>query len=348
MATQPHDPNDIGSFRKIRLKVNAKGYYEVWWTDAAAGYSTKRESCRTKVGYEADAYLIAFCDTARTQTQVAQTAQAPTVEDLCGRWLTHVAPLGKDKNTRFVLTGVRRHLGRHPVDRLDPIILQDYPRLRGVSNGSIRRELGALRTVLLWAAKQRLISRDDIPSFDNCIPPAGAPRSRFLDPAQEKTFWDAAMIWPDRRVKLFVALAVETAARRGAIIDLTWDRVDLALGLIDYRVPGARPTNKRRVRVPISDRLMPVLKEAWLQGHQGRVLGHDSPDSISRGFARFARSTGLPWVTPHVLRHTWGSLKAMKGAPLFDIAQVMGDTIATIEATYLHLTPDHLRRVVNF
>ena len=32
---------DIGDYRKIRLKPNAKGYYEIWWTDAAAGYLTR-------------------------------------------------------------------------------------------------------------------------------------------------------------------------------------------------------------------------------------------------------------------------------------------------------------------
>jgi integrase len=56
---------------------------------------------------------------------------------------------------------------------------------------------------------------------------------------------------------------------------------------------------------------------------------------------------GVPWVTPHVLRHTWASLAAMNGVSLWDIAQVLGDTIATVEANYLHLTPGHLRGAIN-
>ena len=56
----------------------------------------------------------------------------------------------------------------------------------------------------------------------------------------------------------------------------------------------------------------------------------------------------MRWVTPHVLRHTYGSLAAMAGVPLWDVSKVMGDTITTIEAHYLHLTPDHLRAAVNF
>jgi integrase len=56
----------------------------------------------------------------------------------------------------------------------------------------------------------------------------------------------------------------------------------------------------------------------------------------------------MEWVTPHVLRHTWASLAAMAGKPMQDIAAVMGDTIKTIEAHYLHLSPDHLRDVIDF
>jgi integrase len=128
--------------------------------------------------------------------------------------------------------------------------------------------------------------------------------------------------------------------------------VDLAQGTIDYRVPGRRVTKKRRVLVPISDRLTPVLEAAWLEAPKdmdgratGRVLG--STGCLRRAFWVMCHTLGVPWVTPHVLRHTWASLAAMNGVSLWDIAQVLGDTIATVEANYLHLTPGHLRSAIN-
>ena len=369
MVTRTHDPNitrdarDVGHFRKIRLRTNAQGYYEVWWTDAGRGYVTRRESCRTKVFAEADAYLHEFCQAAQTEARrVANGGR--TVDDLCRGWLDYVEPQGKAKTGTSVLRPVRGRLGRLTVDQLTDDRLADYAG-RGVSNGSIRRELGALKTVLLWAARKKLIPRTEVPEIE--LPPSPAPRVKFLDHAQEGFFWDQAVAqWSQaqargthgnayraaERVMLFVALGLETAARRGAIYDLTWDRVDLIRGSLDYRVPGRRVTKKRRVLVPISDRLFPVLEAAQSRAPTdtagvaiGRVLG--DAQCLRRAFRVFAQGIGMGWVTPHVLRHTWASLAAMNGVSLWDIAQVMGDTIATVERNYLHLTPGHLRAAIN-
>ena len=368
MARKSNDPTSV---RTSRLRANAQGYWEIWFTEQdgtpdASGrrgvYKTKRLSCRTKDYVDAQAVLAKFHETERANGHGGGSGSAPTVDELCARWLDHVEPLGKAKTGRYVLTQVRHLLGRYTVDQLTDARLQDYQTRRGVSAGSIRRELGGLRTVLRWAAKKKLIAAVSVPEFE--LPAAAGPRVKFLDRDQEQWFWDQAMAWGTshrvhtpiessrRRVSLFVALGLETAARRGAIYDLTWDRVDLAQGTIDYRVPGRRVTKKRRVLVPISDRLAPVLETAWLEAPKnadgratGRVLG--STGCLRRAFWVMCHTLGVPWVTPHVLRHTWASLAAMNGVSLWDIAQVLGDTIATVEANYLHLTPGHLRSAIN-
>lgn len=363
MATQQDQTRlDIGVYRKIRLRQNPQtGTWIIWWTDATDKlYLTKQYSTGTKDRTAAETAFDQFCATARAQAAALTSAQTPTVEQLCQRWLAAVEKDGKATTGRNVLAHVRRELGRLAADQID---LQFYAQGRAAASGTIRRELGALRTVLIWAADRKQISRDDIPVFKGVIPASGPPRQRFLDQVQEPWFWAEAQRYGERtrwpaqahleaeaayRVALFVAIGLDTAARRSAIMELTWDRVDLGMGMIDFQSPGMRLTKKRRVRVPIAQRLMPVLKEAWLRAPkdaagraQGRVVG---TAHIAKAFARFTSSSGVPWVTPHVMRHTWGSLRAMEGIPLWDIAQGMGDTMATVEANYLHLTPGHLKR----
>ncbi len=66
----------------------------------------------------------------------------------------------------------------------------------------------------------------------------------------------------DSHLRLFVLLALNTGARRGAILDLTWPQVDLVNGLINLNPAGRVQTAKRRAMVPISDTLREALVEA--------------------------------------------------------------------------------------
>jgi integrase len=61
-----------------------------------------------------------------------------------------------------------------------------------------------------------------------------------------------------------------------------------------------------------------------------------------------SRAAVMRKATPHTLRHTWATLAAQAGVPLWEIAGVLGDTLATVMKTYAHHCPDHLRGAVNF
>ena len=370
------DPVDIGPCRKIRLKANRQGTWEVWWTQRLADgdYGTRHESCKSKVFAEAQAYLDEFCQDVEQNTgaitrpagarRAETAAKALTVDQLCARWLDHVAPAGKDKNNGYILVAVRRALGSLAARRLSDNLLDDYAKLRQrtVKSGTVLRELGALRTVLRWGAKQKLISHDDVPPFDKEIMPAKSPpRELFLSEDQLRFVWDHMPALGTRsasgyRLMLYIAIGLETAARNGAILDLTWDRVDFMRGTVDFRVPGKRVTKKRRVRVPMSNRLRPILEAAAQRAQRegradtqgnatGRVL--EGATILDEPFKYFFTAIGLPWMTAHVMRHTWGSLRAIKGRSLYEIGKFMGDSRQTVEDNYLHLTPDHLRDIAN-
>ncbi len=63
-------------------------------------------------------------------------------------------------------------------------------------------------------------------------------------------------------MRIFVALAMLTGARKGSILALTWDRVHFDSGLIDFQEPGRSLPVKRRAVVPIAPALRKELEEA--------------------------------------------------------------------------------------
>lgn len=114
-----------------------------------------------------------------------------------------------------------------------------------------------------------------------------------------------------------------TAARPGAVLELTWDRVDLRAGRIDL---GAAPRGKGRAIVPIGQKLLPLLEEARKTATCPYVIEHGSKPvgSVKTGTRAAARRAGLHGVTPHVLRHTGATWMAIGGVPLDQIGRLLG------------------------
>jgi integrase len=208
---------------------------------------------------------------------------------------------------------------------------------------TIRTELQALRAALRWAADAGglIAAAPGVP-----LPPRPAPRERWLE-REEADRLIAACRSP--HVRLFVLLALHTAARKAAILDLTWDRVDLDRSLIDLRAPGRTQTRKRRVPVPINATLAAALRVA----HAARVsewvveYGGGKVADVKHGFARAAAAAGLEQTTPHTLRHTAATWMVQSGVPLWDVAGMLGNTVAMVEEVYGHHSSSHLRRAAD-
>lgn len=221
-------------------------------------------------------------------------------------------------------------------------------------HATIRRELNTMVSCFHWCAspKQKLLSKDEIPQFD--LPPPGEPRDRWLRHEEMQRMLDAAGTMRQgarlSRGERFLWLALETAARKTAIIELTWDRVDFETGVVHYDVPGRKRTKKKRAAPPISDALRPVLERAFAERlDQSRTDGLvlDNGAQVWETIQRIAKRAKVEDVSPHVLRHTAATHMARRGVPLWKIAGVLGNTMAMVEKVYAKHAPDGLVDAVN-
>lgn len=328
------------------LKQNELGYFELRWAERQPDgtWRSKRLSTRTTDRVQAEAFRREYLTAAHDAD--AKTAVL-TLDELADQYLkarrSRMTPTQEE-----VLNRVRRSLGGLLPVQITPARIAAYRSSRRIADASARRELGAVVAVLNWARKARLLPLDAVPHIE--LPPNGQPRDEWLDEDQESEFYALAMgnsIGKPRltRVTRFVALALDTAARKEAIHELTWDRVDLKAGLIDYRVPGARLSNKRRVPVPVSSRLAPLLERAHAERKGAFVIDEGE---IRTAFETWRATLGqkYAWVTAHLMRHSWATLAARAGVPIWQIAGVLGDDPRTVERNYLHHCPDHLRAAV--
>jgi integrase len=145
-----------------------------------------------------------------------------------------------------------------------------------------------------------------------------------------------------QHTRLFILIALYTGARSGAILELTWDRVDLETRRIDF---GAGRGLKRRSIVPINDELFDVMVNAfdaanckWVISHGARRLA-----SIRHGFRMAVADAQLKDVTPHVLRHTAASWMLQAGVPIEEVAAYLGNSKEIVRRVYGHHSPTYLQ-----
>ncbi|MGB9153181.1 MAG: site-specific integrase [Alphaproteobacteria bacterium] len=139
--------------------------------------------------------------------------------------------------------------------------------------------------------------------------------------------------------------SIFTAARSGAILDLTWPQIDFDRKLIDF---GQGWGNKRRTVVPINAELYESLKTAKELAQSNYVVEYHNKQvaSVKTGFRRLCIGCGIK-ASPHVLRNTAATWLVMDGVPLSEVARLLGDSEKTVEKVYGKHAPDYLRRAVD-
>lgn len=347
------------------VKKAANGTFYVHWSE---GRRSKRQSLGTQDEDEAYTRFAQWILLGGRNKEIGATEHAYTVAELWDVYMErHVKKHVVGKATiGYAWQNLRPHFGQLLFDQVNQDRIDEYERLRAAGkigrnskSVTIRREIATLMAALNFCATppMRLIPKANIEVVK--MPSAGDPRDRWLrmEEVQRLLKGAATMRRQGRgggrmtRAERFLWIALETAARKQAILDLTWDRVDFETNVIHFNVPGRVKTKKRRADVSISSALRPVLLRAYEERTGDLVLDNKAAvwksiqvASIKAGFSdqpivrgQKPRATG---ISPHVLRHTAATHMARRGVPLWAIAQVLGNTLAMVEKVYAKWTPD--------
>lgn len=148
-------------------------------------------------------------------------------------------------------------------------------------------------------------------------------------------------------MRLFVTLAWGTAARSGAILDLTWAKVDLERGRIDFNIGDHK--NKKRTLVPMTRAVREALEEAYKARTSEYVIefGGKQVKRIVKGFRETAKRADLK-LSPHDLRRSAAICMAESGVTMDEIAQFLGHSNpATTYKVYARFSPDYLRKAAS-
>lgn len=316
---------------RYRVARTAKGKFVCVWYDEKGNRHRSALASANKWQAQADASRYIG------QLEARQPKQALTVGQIVEAYLEQSEAIWKevDRHHWKAAAVTFSHIG---VAHVSDELCRNYSAHRKAKPGTIRKELGLVRAALGWAKKKGLI--EAAPAI--WLPPAPPPKDRRLT-RDEAARLRAACERP--HIGLFVAMALHTAARAGAILGLTWQRVDLSARRIDL---GGNARQKGRAILPINDTLHAALTEAHTAALTPFVIewAGGPVKSIKRSFRAAVTRAGLSAdVTPHVLRHTAASWMAEERVPMSEIAAFLGHTDSRItERVYAKYSPEYLQK----
>lgn len=214
---------------------------------------------------------------------------------------------------------------------------RDY-RLKTVTGSTVNRELNILSAVINHARKNWGIHMDN-PIELITRPKNEKARERRLEPDEEKKL--IAELETSTRnpwIAPLVAFALETAMRRGEMLDLRWEFVDLkkrVARLIDTKNGESR-------NVPLSSRAVAAL-DGLPRSIDGRVFP-TTEDALKKAFARACERAGIENFHFHDLRHEATSRLSEKLPNLIELASVTGHKDLRMLKRYYHPRAEDLAR----
>lgn len=267
----------------------------------------------------------------------------------------YVMPNNKYSEQKTKQTILRCHLvpafGKLPLNDISAERVERYKSRKvadGLSPKTVNNQMMVLARCLRSAVEWGLI--DKMPRFQWLK--TSSHRLDFLSYEEARLLlsYDREPMWRD-----MILLALRTGLRRGELMALHWDDIDLERRLLTVRrslVLGrfGTPKSNRERYVPLSAEVCAMLaarsSAPSLVFHKpgGRHLSREMMDNA---LPRACRRVGIRPVGWHLLRHTFASHLATEGVSLRVIQELLGHASITTTMRYAHLAPSALREAVD-
>jgi integrase len=213
-----------------------------------------------------------------------------------------------------------------------------------VSAFTVCNELGCLRRVLNLG--KRWGDLDTVPVITLPKKPKG--RERFLSRDEITRLLEACDASANPYLGAMVRIAINTGMRRGELLTLRWEQVNLSTSTITlYRTKSGEP-RAVPINAAVYDALVALVPAQARR--QGPVFPREDGGTwrdVRRPFLAALESAGIDGFRWHDLRHTCASWLVMQGRTLRDVQEVLGHGDLRMSMKYAHLSAAHKRAAVD-
>lgn len=287
-------------------------------------------------------------------------AKKHTLGELIDRYISDVLPK-REKDQQKIKTQLlwwKENIGAYLLSEVSPSLIAKYRdklfkesinRKNGYrSPSTVRKYMCSLSIALKKAINEwEWLDTNPLDKVEN-VKVDNARERRLIDDEQIRLL-EAAKNASNKYIYLLVVLALSTGARRGELMNLTWDNVKL-----DTDSPMLyfmKTKNGENRAVPITGWALDVMKEYSKVRNINSNLVFARPDGkkpmdLRWQWEQVIEKSKIEDFTFHDTRHCASSNLAMNGASLLDIADILGHKTMQMVKRYSHLTKKHTASVL--
>lgn len=236
----------------------------------------------------------------------------------------------------------------------------------GYASSTIRLTMRRLRQVLAIAVHERLLAVNPATSPIIEMPPMPNQRANILTPDQADAVFAELHDRSGGRYERLARFLLASQVRIGEAAALRWDDLDWdrCTVNIDRSVTGSLKTPASRRTITLDQTTMGML--ATHREHQNverqiapipqiatqiftSIHGNPiAPRVAAQPIKSAGERAGVPWVHPHIFRHTGASWLLSAGVPVPIVAQRLGHSSPALTMSiYAHALPDDDQRAAD-
>lgn len=335
-----------------------KGIYrrgEIYWI-RYAGLDGRiiRESSGSSKFRDAEALLI-------NRRQAIKEGKQPEVKrignhvfnELAEAYLKWAERQRSFKSKKLFIDQLKSQFGNLPLRRFNSMLLEQFQTERlqkGNKPATANRLIATLKHMFTKAAEWDLVEEEVLKRVRKAkLLEENNRRLRYLSKEECQALIKECI----EHLKPIVITALNTGMRRGEILNLTWDNLDLQHGFILLD----QTKNGERREIPINSTLRETLGELF-RGTKERPRRIDIPwvfydpatgrpyQSVKRSFAGACRRAKITDFRFHDTRHTFASHLVMAGVDVTTVKELLGHKTLTMTLRYAHLAPSHKVKAV--
>ena len=322
----------------------------------------------------------------KLQRAIEENAKVDTIraeQYTVGQWMDvwfencakiKVRPSSHKTYRGYIDNHIKPTIGKIPLSKLSSLDLQKfYKKLlsggrveriesknqpKGLSAKTVRNINQVISSAMDFAIDQKLIATN--PTNGCALPKLEHREMKTLPVEQLASFLHEAK---ESGVFELYYIELATGLRRGELLGLKWEDIDLEQGIIHVRRQVARidgeiveaplKTKNSYRALSIGADAVEILKEQQSKTNSEYVFpsptgGPMSPDSVLHMLHRILKRAGLPEIRFHDMRHTFATVALQNGVDIKTVSGMLGHYSAgfTLD-TYAHVTTAAQRQAAN-